>query len=329
MADAITAVAGTAVAAHFAMARTWRPISFVKSLSFKGGYQGHALPVESREVETPGGTLAFLKLEKRCEWLCKAVAGPKANIRDALKRSRLFDELRSKIVEESARGDPAGVVPVAVAAEPENDENDPMNALVALDDVLVGSDSSGRKRKDGHTGTAYSPKRRKTSIISVEMPEQERTRWPTCTKTRNAKLIAQSTNSLWISSDDVEWLIHWLVDEIDTGGVPIEDESAVGLEANCAAPGVHIRWDFNGAWEAIASERDSAVAEQGVGDTVLARSLVSKLTLEKWEIVDNIYEYGVDFSAATPKQRKDATFHYLEHHMVHVVAEAATVAARR
>jgi hypothetical protein len=327
--DAITAVAGTAVAAHFAMARTWRPISFVKSLSFKGGYQGHALPVESREVETPGGTLAFLKLEKRCEWLCKAVAGPKANIRDALKRSRLFDELRSKIVEESARGDPAGVVPVAVAAEPENDENDPMNALVALDDVLVGSDSSGRKRKDGHTGTAYSPKRRKTSIISVEMPEQERTRWPTCTKTRNAKLIAQSTNSLWISSDDVEWLIHWLVDEIDTGGVPIEDESAVGLEANCAAPGVHIRWDFNGAWEALASERDSAVAEQGVGGTVLARSLVSKLTLEKWEIVDNIYEYGVDFSAATPNQRKNATFHYLEQRMVHFVAEAATVAAQR
>ena len=327
--DAITAVAGTAVAAHFAMARTWRPVSFVKSFSFKGGYQGHALPVESREVETPGGTLAFVKLEKRCEWLCKAVAGPKANIRDALKRSRLFDELRSKIVEESARGDPAGVVPVAVAAEPENDENDPMNALVALDDVLVGSDSSGRKRKDGYNGPAYSPKRRKSAIISVEMPEQERTRWPACTRTRNVKLLAQSTNSSWISTDDVEWLIHWLVDEIGTGGVPIEDESAVGLEANCAAPGVHIRWDFKGAWEAIALERDSAVAEQGVGDTVLARSLVSKLTLEKWEVVDKIHEYGVDFSAATPKQRKDATFHYLEHHMMHVVAEAATVAARR
>ncbi len=43
--------------------------------------------------------------------------------------------------------------------------------------------------------------------------------------------------------------------------------------------------------------------------TVLARSLVSKLTLEKWEVVDKIHEYGVDFSAASPKQRKDATFH--------------------
>ncbi len=57
--------------------------------------------------------------------------------------------------------------------------------------------------------------------------------------------------------------------------------------------------------------------------------MVSKLTLEKWETVDNIYEYGVDFSAATPNQRKDATFHYLEHHMVLFVAEAATVVARR
>ena len=67
------------------------------------------------------------------------------------------------------------------------------------------------------------------------------------------------------------------------------------------------------------------MAEQGVGGTVLARSLVSKLALDKWEIVDNIYEYGVDFSAATPNQRKNATFHYLEQHMAHFVAEAATV----
>jgi len=155
----------------------------------------------------------------------------------------------------------------------------------------------------------YTPKRAKLAIISVEMPEQERTRWPACKRTRNVKLLAQSTNSACISTDDVEWLIHWLVDEIGTGGVTIEDESVVGLEANCAAPGVHIRWGFKGAWEAITLERDSAVAEQGVGDTVLARSLVSKLTLEKWEVVGKIHEYGVDFSAASPKQRKDATFH--------------------
>ncbi len=91
-------MADAAVAAYFAMALKWRPVSFVKSFSFKGGYQGHALPVESGEVETAGGTLAFLKLEKRCEWLCKAVGGPKANVRDTLKRSRLFEELRTKLL---------------------------------------------------------------------------------------------------------------------------------------------------------------------------------------------------------------------------------------
>ncbi len=317
-------MADAAVAAYFAMALKWRPVSFVKSFSFKGGYQGHALPVESRVVEAAGGTLAFLKLEKRSEWLCKAVAGPKANIRDTLKRSRLFEELRAKIVEQSAHVDQAAVQ-AAVAAEPEVEENDPMNALVSLGDEPDGSQRTGRKRKDNRT--VYAPKRRKSAIISVEMPEQERTRWPACKRTRNVKLLAQSTNSAWISTDDVEWLIHWLVDEIGTGGVTIEDESAVGLEANCAAPGVHIRWDFKGAWEAIAFERDSAVAEQGVGDTVLARSLVSKLALEKWEVVGKIHEYGVDFSDATPKQRKDATFHYLEHRMMQVVAKAHAVAA--
>ncbi len=68
-------------------------------------------------------------------------------------------------------------------------------------------------------------------------------------------------------------VINWLVDEIGTGGVTIEYESAVGLETNCAAPGVHIRWYFKGAWEAITLERDSAVAEQGVGDNYGARQI--------------------------------------------------------
>ena len=79
-------MADAAVAAYFAMELKWRPVSFVTSLNFKGGYQGHTLPVESRVVEAAGGTLAFLKLEKRSEWLCKAVAGPNANIKDTLKR---------------------------------------------------------------------------------------------------------------------------------------------------------------------------------------------------------------------------------------------------
>ncbi len=136
-------MADAAVAAYFAMARTWRPVSFVKSLSFKGGYQGHALPVESRVVEAAGGTLAFLKLEKRSEWPCKAVAGPKANIRDTLKRSRFFEELRANFFDLSTHLDQA-----AVAAELEIEDNDPMNALVSLGDEPGGSQRTGRKRND-------------------------------------------------------------------------------------------------------------------------------------------------------------------------------------
>ena len=131
----------------------WHPVSFVTTLGFKGGYQSHTLPLESKAVDTMNAPVSLLKPEKRSEWLCKAVGGPKANVRDTLKRSQLFDELRAKMIEGSAHLDPA-----AVAAEPEVDESDPMNALVSLgEEVLDGSQRTGRKRKT--TRTVYTPKR--------------------------------------------------------------------------------------------------------------------------------------------------------------------------
>ena len=38
---------------------------------------------------------------------------------------------------------------------------------------------------------------------------------------RKLTLLAQSTNSLWLSVDDIDWLVKWLSDELRSGGVPL------------------------------------------------------------------------------------------------------------
>ncbi len=300
----------------------WHPVSFATTLSFTGGYQNKSFTIETKEIETHACVTAFVKLEKRAEWLCKAVAGNKANVRDTLKRSQLFAELRDKLTEGSNH--PAAV---AVPAEQQSagiDADDPMEALVPLGDDSSIKDNRKRKSRT----TVYQPKRAKSSIVTVDMPDKERTRWPGCKATRKVKLLAASTNSTWIAIDDIEWLIHWLHDEMSTGGVTLEEHDAAGdITANCAAPGVHIRWDFNGAWEAIILESDPAVAGDDASTPTKAESFVEKLTPEKWEVVGKIHNYGVAFGEATPKQRKQATFHYLEQHMQQALSKHSPLAA--
>ena len=99
----------------------------------------------------------------------------------------------------------------------------------------------------------YVSKRGKNTFTAVTMLELERTSHPDCEKKRTVRLLALSTSSLWLSTDDMEWLVTWLAAEYNMGGVPLLEAAVAedGFEGNCAAPGVHIRWDFDGAWEAI------------------------------------------------------------------------------
>ena len=76
---------------------------------------------------------------------------------------------------------------------------------------------------------------------------------------------------------------------------------------NCAVPGVRIQWDFDDTWEATILEGEHK------GHT--CKSVVEKLTLDKWAAVDAVHHYGTAFESATPEQRKQAAFHFLELHI--------------
>ena len=148
------------------------------------------------------------------------------------------------------------------------------------------------------------------------MPEYEPVSHPSRTEERNIRLLPTSTNSMSLCIDDIPWLVRWLADELRSGGVPVPKSDPLdALECNCDADNVHIRWDFNGAWEAIILQG----AKRGHKTTCS----VSNLNEEKWLAVGGSARYGTDFGNASPEQKKEACWKYLEKHMKGVMGADA------
>ena len=115
---------------------------------------------------------------------------------------------------------------------------------------------------------------------------------------------------------DSPWLVRWLSDELRSGGVPLPKSDPLdALDCNCEAENVHIRWDFSGAWEAIILQG----AKRGHKTTCG----VSNLNEEKWLAVGGSERYGTVFGMASPEQKKEACFMYLEKHMKGVMGANA------
>ena len=140
------------------------------------------------------------------------------------------------------------------------------------------------------------------------MPEHEPVSHPNKTEERNIRLLPTSTCSLWLCIEDIPWLVRWVSDELRSGGVPLPKSDPLdALDCNCEAEHVHIRWDFSGAWEAIILQG----AKRGHKTTCS----VSNLNEEKWLAVGATERYGTVFGMASPEQKKEACFMYLEKHM--------------
>ena len=177
----------------------------------------------------------------------------------------------------------------------------------------LGSDSATPKKRRGQY---YESKRGLNRIQTVSMPEYEPVSHPNRMEERMVRVLPLSTVSLYLCIDDISWLVRWLGDELRSGGVPLEASDPVdALECNCNAENVHIRWDFGGAWEAIILQG----AKRGHKTTCS----VSNLNEEKWLAVGATERYGTVFGMASPEQKKEACFMYLEKHMKGVMGANA------
>ena len=293
------------------------PVKLVQQWSIAGGRLGKPFGLtDVKDIDTPQGTVSFVKLDKNADWLLKAILGT-AN-KGALRRSTLFSTLGEKlthvVADPASRWTPNGVPEspsssaVADAPSPAVAESEPCDPMSQLEEISSEA-ATPKKRK---TQGPYKSIRGQNKIQIVTMPEHEPLSHPGMTGDRNIRLLPTSTCSLSICIEDIPWLVRWLSDELRSGGVPLPKSDPLdALECNCDAENVHIRWDFGGAWEAIIL--------QGAKRGMKYKCVVSDFDQDKWLAVGANARYGTDFERARPEQKKEASYRFLEKHMKDVM----------
>ena len=304
------------------------PVKLTKQWSIAGGRLGKPVGLtDVKDIDTPQGTVSFVKLDKNADWLLKAILGT-AN-KGALRRSTLFSTLGEKlthvVADPASRWTPNGVPEspsssaVADAPSPAVAESEPCDPMSQLEEISSEA-ATPKKRK---TQGPYKSIRGQNKIQIVTMPEHEPQSHPGMTGDRNIRLLPTSTCSLSICIEDIPWLVRWLSDELRSGGVPLPKSDPLdALECNCDADNVHIRWDFNGAWEAIILQDSLGRAKRGMK----YKCVVSDFDQDKWLAVGANARYGTDFERARPEQKKEASKLFLEKHMKNVMGRQDPVA---
>ena len=304
------------------------PVKLTKQWSIAGGRLGKPFGLtDVKDIDTPQGTVSFVKIDKNADWLLKAILGT-AN-KGALRRSTLFSTLGEKlthvVADPASRWTPNGVPEspsssaVADAPSPAVAESEPCDPMSQLEEISSEA-ATPKKRK---TQGPYKSIRGQNKIQIVTMPEHEPQSHPGMTGDRNIRLLPTSTCSMSICIEDIPWLVRWLSDELRSGGVPLPKSDPLdALECNCDADNVHIRWDFNGAWEAIILQDSLGRAKRGMK----YKCVVSDFDQDKWLAVGANARYGTDFERARPEQKKEASKLFLEKHMKNVMGRQDPVA---
>ena len=304
------------------------PVKLTKQWSIAGGRLGKPFGLtDVKDIDTPQGTVSFVKIDKNADWLLKAMVG--TSNKGALRRSTLFSTLGEKlthvVADPASRWTPNGVPEspsssaVADAPSPAVAESEPCDPMSQLEEISSEA-ATPKKRK---TQGPYKSIRGQNKIQIVTMPEHEPHSHPGMTGDRNIRLLPTSTCSLSICIEDIPWLVRWLSDELRSGGVPLPKSDPLdALECNCDADNVHIRWDFNGAWEAIILQDSLGRAKRGMK----YKCVVSDFDQDKWLAVGANARYGTDFERARPEQKKEASKLFLEKHMKGVMGRQDPVA---
>ena len=289
----------------------WTEVTVAVQATVRGGLSNKTHALVTKEISTAMGDVTFVRLTKGEEWLTHC-AGGKGTSSGSLTRVAVLRELRQKLADatsdkqlpatpaKDAAHAPAVADHAPGIAEPAPAvaEADPMDMLDDLD--------ANKPAKRKRAVQRYRHLRPRDKCVNVTMPELERNNHPECMREREVLLLPSATNGLWMAIEHVPWLVSWVASELATGGVPlaIGDPTKDKLEPNCDVPGVHIRWDFDGGWEAI--------GVSGYFKGKRTKCVVSKMTAEKWEVVSTIHRYKVTMANATKKQMEQAAWDYLE-----------------
>ena len=312
----------------------WSPVHVASMMTISGGVVGNSREiVPTRSIDVPGvGERSFVELNKNNAWLQKLVKG-KGGIRNgSLHRSKICEELRTRV---KALGEVCeDESPAAVAAGDELSDHDPMNAIIVSDAPNVEPKSSNitreqtrqLKRKRGSSAA------HRVRIIDVDMhPPMTNTSQNSKLDVRVVYIPSISDNKarpkggrgegmgakgggqgkLWLQTDHIPWLAAYVADECACGGIGVpDDDSAPPAECNCDVPGLHIQFCFaEGRYTATFVTGPLSSHEQRQVST-----LCSTMSSAKWAELVAQGKLAGEFDASSPEQRTTATELYIKMH---------------
>jgi hypothetical protein len=215
-----------------------------KTMSFSSGYQTKSLPVETRELVGLSGSLTFVCVVKKTDWLKKMAGGDlkrAASIMDALKKQwkRAFTSGTEGVTDDAPPAD-----------DDEEESDDPMNQCDDIVDVTP-DPKRHRASKDTPAKESFISSKKKTSKVRgqikyVEARKYSPSAFPTNTTTIKIGVVVTNTvgkGKLWVQHSDILWLVEYLAGEVATGGVIASPGSAVaGAEIpNCTTQWLSVR----------------------------------------------------------------------------------------
>ena len=66
-------------------------------------------------------------------------------------------------------------------------------------------------------------------------------------ETIGVRVLARGTQSLWVHTEAIPWLVTYLADEVTLGGVAVDAEEDNSTVADSGVEGLKVEWDFHGA----------------------------------------------------------------------------------
>ena len=243
--------------------KSWKRPMVQPTLSISGGLLPKPMPIPtiSHLLPPPESKYAnFALLTKYQPWVLLAISGKQD--KSISRRVQITEKLRTQAQRAYCMG------MSQMTPTDENVADDPMNALQSVSD-------SGKRTDVPNTQIKMSKKR----VVAVTMPECETTRHPDVRTVRTVHvLIGGKTTTLYIDVSAIPWLLTWMNDEIQTGGVAakIPREHAVD---GAQDEEILMRWDFQD------QDTWTAIITQGAKKGVVRKTRVSKLTQEKWSTV--------------------------------------------
>ena len=199
-----------------------------------GGYNYTPTPCQNRTLNQGEEKLVFLRVEAREPWLLKGASGLKHISEGLTGRTTLVKELR-KHLEKACDGEPTDNAEIRCHGEAAGsvDDDDPM-AQVAEDEVV---DMQKVKTKHANRRSRCFKNNVKGKIIAVSMPQRAR-ETGIDEGNRMVRLLVENRVKLWLCSDDADWALKYLRDQLELKGVHrvAPDDRGPGAEPEEAGP---------------------------------------------------------------------------------------------